>query len=88
MSELMQKLHLPATVYSTFYKSFGIVKVRLEEQLPDSGWNALQEVAEANGLDVHKICALYEPFVSDNLVEFKADDIDTNDVNIVVEKYG
>ena len=83
----MQKLHLPATVYSTFYKSLGIVKVRLEEQLPDSGWDVISEVAEANGLDNIKLCALYEPFMFNEFAEFKADDVDMNDVNEIAKTH-
>lgn len=83
----MRKLHLPATVYSTFYKSLGIVKVRLEEQLPDSGWDVISEVAEANGLDNIKLCALYEPFVFNEFAEFKADDVDMNDVNEIAKTH-
>lgn len=80
----MKKLHLPATVQSTFYKSLGIVKVGLEDQLPDSGWDVVCEVAEANGLDNAKLCALYEPFVFNEFAEFKADDVDMNDVSEIV----
>lgn len=84
----MDKLHLPATVYSTYNKAENAVNVEIDGGAKaDTGWDIIKEVAEANGMSVPELVAKLEghtPFVFSDCVEFHSDTIDLNDVNVVV----
>lgn len=79
-------LHLPDSVTSVFFKKMGVVKVSLAEKLPDGGWDALKEIAEANGMTVSEICSEREPFISGDFCELKTEHVCLEDVDETAEK--
>lgn len=85
----MRKLHLPASVYSTYYKKKHVVKVVMDNcDLPDMGWEILREIANANDMNIQQLCAELDhnmPFVFDGFAEFNADVIDMSDVDMTFD---
>ena len=81
----MRKLHLPASVYSTYYKDMHVVKVVMDNcDMPDMGWEILREIAEANDMNVQQMCAELDhnmPFVFDSFAEFNEDVIDMSNID-------
>lgn len=80
------KLHLPANVYSVFYKSLNQVKVLIDDrELPENGWDTIYEIAEANSMSVEQLVAEFQPSIFAEYATFDAADVNLNDVSEVVE---
>lgn len=82
----MRKLHLPASVYSIYYKKKHVVKVVMDNcDLPDMGWEILREIAKANGMSERQLFDYGMPFVFNSFAEFNADVIDLSNVDMTFD---